>query len=122
MILHFSFSLSLKYYKRRQIYRSIKATMSLPIESVRIEEECKRNPELKLSDLQILKDWMEKQPHLPQIEMLYLIVFLHSNYYRIEPTKKTIDNFFTIRTFLPEVFFNRDPIGWKGLRQAFSTM
>lgn len=96
--------------------------MSLPIQSVRIEEECKRNPELKLSDLQILKDWMEKQPHLPQIEMMYLIIFLHSNYYRIEPTKKTIDNFFTVRTLLPEVFFNRDPIGWKDLRQAFSVM
>ncbi|XP_011705930.1 PREDICTED: uncharacterized protein LOC105461144, partial [Wasmannia auropunctata] len=94
----------------------------LPIQYVSIEEECKRNPELKMSDLQMLKDWMEKQPHLPRIEMLYLVLFLHSNYYRIEATKKTIDNFFTIRTLLPEVFSNRDPIAWKELRKAFSTI
>ncbi|KYQ49139.1 Alpha-tocopherol transfer protein-like protein [Trachymyrmex zeteki] len=75
-----------------------------------------------MSDLQILKDWMEKQPHLPRVEMLYLILFLHSNYYRIEPTKKTIDNFYTIRTLLPEVFSNRDPIAWKELRKVFSIM
>jgi len=75
-----------------------------------VEEQCKRNPELKMSDLQILKDWMVKQPHLPRVEMLYLILFLYSNYYRIEPFKKTIDNFYTIRILLPEVFSNRDPI------------
>lgn len=98
---------------------------TLPIRYVSIEEECKRNPELKMSDLQMLKDWMEKQPHLPRWkneEMFYLIMFLHSNYYRMEPTKKTIDNFFTIRTHLPEVFSNRDPIAWKPLRKAFSVM
>ncbi|KAL6256812.1 hypothetical protein P5V15_011752 [Pogonomyrmex californicus] len=94
----------------------------LPNRYVSIEEECKRNPELKMSDLQMLKDWMEKQPHLPRTEMLYLVMFLHSNYYRIEPTKKTIDNFFTIRTLLPEVFCNRDPIAWKELRKAFSVI
>ncbi|XP_024888293.1 uncharacterized protein LOC112465123 [Temnothorax curvispinosus] len=103
--------------------RSIRAPMSaLPTRYVSIEEECKRNPELKMSDLQMLKDWMEKQPHLPRIEMVYLVMFLHSNYYRIEPTKKTIDNFFTIRTLLPEVFCNRDPIAWKELRKAFSVI
>jgi len=96
--------------------------VSLSIRYINVEEECKRNPELKMSDLQMLKDWMDKQPHLPRIEMSYFVLFLHSNYYRIEPTKKTIDNFFTIRTFLPEVFSNRDPIAWKGLRQAFSIM
>ncbi|XP_071561102.1 alpha-tocopherol transfer protein-like [Temnothorax nylanderi] len=95
---------------------------ALPTRYVSIEEECKRNPELKMSDLQMLKDWMEKQPHLPRIEMVYLVMFLHSNYYRIEPTKKTIDNFFTIRTLLPEVFCNRDPIAWKELRKAFSVI
>ncbi|XP_011867759.1 PREDICTED: uncharacterized protein LOC105561954 [Vollenhovia emeryi] len=96
--------------------------MSLPIRYVSIEEECKRNPQLRMSDLQMLKDWMEKQPHLPRVEMLYLVMFLHSNYYRIEPTKKTIDNFYTIRTLFPEVFSNRDPIAWKELRKAFSVL
>jgi hypothetical protein len=96
--------------------------MVLPTQYISIEEECKRNPKLKISDLQMLKDWMEKQPHLPKIEMLYLVMFLHSNYYRLEPTKQTIDNFFTARTHTPEVFFHRDPIACKGLRKAFNVM
>lgn len=93
---------------------------SLPPRYVSIEEELKRNPELKMSDLQILKEWIDKQPHLPKIEMVYLVMFLHCNYYRMEPTKKTIDNFFSIRTHFPEVFSNRDPVAWKELRKAFS--
>ncbi|EZA49213.1 alpha-tocopherol transfer protein-like isoform X1 [Ooceraea biroi] len=93
----------------------------LPPRYVSIEEECKRNPELKLSDMEMLKDWMDKQPHLPKINMLYLVMFLHSNYYRIEPTKQTIDNFFTARTHTPEIFSNRDPVARKELRKAFTT-
>lgn len=99
------------------------ATMAeyvMPIRYVSIEEECKRNSELKISDLQMLKDWMDKQPHLPNIPILYLIMFLHSNYYRMEPAKLTIENFFTVRTHMPEVFSNRDPVGWKELRKAFT--
>jgi len=96
--------------------------VSLPPRYVSIEEEFKRNPELKMSDLQMLKEWMDKQPHLPKIETVYFILFLHSNYYRMEPTKKTIDNFFTIRTHFPEVFSNRDPVAWKELRKAFSVV
>lgn len=118
-----------KNYKQSQIclYRlsSIVAIMSsviMPPQYVTIEEECKRNPELKMSDLQILKDWMDKQPHLPNIEIIYFALFLHSNYYHLEATKKILDNFYTIRTHTPELFSNRDPIGWKELRKAFTVM
>ncbi|EFN70141.1 Alpha-tocopherol transfer protein-like [Camponotus floridanus] len=93
-----------------------------PPRYVTIEEECKRNPKLKMSDLQIVKDWMNKQPHLPNIEMIYFVLFLHSNYYHLEMTKQTIDNFYTSRTHLPEIFSNRDPIGWKELRKAFTVL
>ncbi|XP_032686048.1 alpha-tocopherol transfer protein-like isoform X2 [Odontomachus brunneus] len=101
------------------------ATMTehvMPVQYVGVEEECKRNPELKVSDLQMLKDWMDKQPHLPDIPIFYLIIFLHCNYYRIEPTKTTIENFFTVRTHMPEVFSNRDPVAWKELRKTFTVM
>lgn len=94
----------------------------LPTRYISIEEECKRNPELKMSDLQMLKDWMDKQPHLPNMEIIYFVAFLHSNYYNIEATKRTIENFFTVRTHFPEVFSNRDPIAWKGLRKAFNVV
>ncbi|XP_029161318.1 uncharacterized protein LOC114933052 [Nylanderia fulva] len=93
-----------------------------PPRYITIEEECKRNPELKMSDLQMLKDWMDKEPHLPNIEILYFVLFLHSNYYHLEATKKTIDTFFTVRTHVPEVFSNRDPIAWKELRKTFTVV
>ncbi|XP_036147057.1 alpha-tocopherol transfer protein-like [Monomorium pharaonis] len=95
--------------------------MSL-IRRITLEEEMKKNPELKLSDIQLLREWCEKQTHLPKIEDSFLALFLHSNYYQMEPTKNTIENYYTIRTHLPEFFCNRDPLGDKGLRQAFKVI
>ncbi|XP_012542700.2 alpha-tocopherol transfer protein-like isoform X2 [Monomorium pharaonis] len=80
----------------------------------------KKNPELKLSDIQSLREWCEKQTHLPKIEDSFLALFLHSNYYQMEPTKNTIENYYTIRTHLPEFFCNRDPFKEEGLRQVFN--
>lgn len=81
-----------------------------------VEEEFKKNPELKKTDLDMLKEWHAKQPHLPPMSDSELILFLHSNYYRIEPTKTTIDTFYTIRTHVPEFFSNRDPLAVKEIR------
>lgn len=89
---------------------------------ITLEEEMKKNSQLKLSDIQLLREWCEKQSHLPKIEDSFLALFLHSNYYQIEPTKNTIENYYTVRTHLPEFFCNRDPLGQKELRQAFKVM
>lgn len=83
---------------------------------ITFEEELGKNPELKQSDIQILREWCEKQPHLPKIEDLQFAIFLHCNYYRIEPTKNTIENYYTIRTHVPEFFSNRDLLKAKYLR------
>ncbi|KAK9754146.1 CRAL/TRIO domain [Popillia japonica] len=61
-------------------------------------------------DVTALQDWAEKQAHLPKITELQLILFLHSCYYRIEPTKACIETFYTARTHCPEFFQNRSPI------------
>lgn len=92
------------------------------IQTVSFEDELKRNPELKKEDIQILRDWYDKQPHLPKITDAELALFLHSNYYRLEPTKGTIDTFYTVRSHVPEFFSNRDPVGSKELRKAFKTV
>ncbi|XP_018400285.1 PREDICTED: alpha-tocopherol transfer protein-like [Cyphomyrmex costatus] len=92
------------------------------IKEIILEEEMKRNPQLKLSDVQSLREWCEKQPHLPKIEDSFLVLFLHSNYYKMKPTKNTIENYYTTRTHLPEIFCNRDPLEEKGLQQSFKTM
>lgn len=89
------------------------------IMKISMEEELKKNPELKNSDIDDLKEWCKKQPHLPEISDSELIIFLHSNYYHVESAKSTIDSFFTTRTHVPEFFQGRDPIGNKDLRKIF---
>lgn len=86
------------------------------------EEELRKNPELKDSDIKMLKEWCKKQPHLPKITDSELALFLHSNYYRLEPTKTTIDTFYTVRTHVPEFFSNRDPLGSKSLRRIMNVV
>ncbi|KAJ8965413.1 hypothetical protein NQ314_004166 [Rhamnusium bicolor] len=61
-------------------------------------------------DLKIIKEWLLKQPHLPQnIHHVMLKRFLHACNNSIEQTKTLIDLFYTIRSQAPEIFDNRDP-------------
>lgn len=92
------------------------------LKPISYEEELKRNPELKEEEMQMLRDWYKKQPHLPKITDSELALFFHSNYYRLEPTKVTIDTYYTVRTHVPEFFANRDPLGTKELRKSFQTV
>lgn len=91
------------------------------IKYITLEEELKKNPELKLSDIQILREWCEKQPHLPKIQDVELAIFLHSNYYHIEPTKSTIENYYTYRTHAPELF-SRNWLEMERLRDISQVM
>lgn len=89
---------------------------------VSLEEEIKNNPELRIADIKTLSDWHGKQPHLPTISDKELALFVHSNYYLLEPTKVCIDTYFTIRTHVPEFFSSRDPLEEKNIRQTMSIM
>lgn len=89
---------------------------------VKFEDELKKNPEMKKEDIEMLKDWNRKQPHLPKMTDSEIALFLHSNYYRMEPTKTTIDTYYTVKTHVPEFFANRDPVGNRDLRKAFQTV
>ncbi|KAK9754144.1 CRAL/TRIO domain [Popillia japonica] len=75
-----------------------------------VQQLYETNKELNKEDVTALQDWAEKQAHLPKITELQLILFLHSCYYRIEPTKACIETFYTARTHCPEFFQNRSPI------------
>ncbi|KAL7292793.1 hypothetical protein TKK_0013621 [Trichogramma kaykai] len=92
------------------------------IKLIPLEEELKRNPELNLSDIKSLREWLNKQPHLPPMTDSELALFLHSNYYRLEPTKSTIDTFYSVRTHVPEFFDSRDPLNDPGLEQIMKVV
>ncbi|XP_003399181.1 alpha-tocopherol transfer protein-like [Bombus affinis] len=94
----------------------------MAFQGMKYEDELKNNPDLKEEDMQMLRDWYKKQPHLPKITDSELVLFLHSNYYRMEPTKTTIDAYYTVRSHVPEFFSNRDPLGSKELRKSFQTI
>lgn len=89
---------------------------------ITLEEELKKNPEIKLSDIQILGEWCEKQPHLSEIQNVELVLFLHSNYYRIKPAKEMIENYYTYRIHAPELFSNKDMLDAKRLRDIFKVL
>lgn len=40
-------------------------------------EEFKKNPQLKKEDLNHLKEWISKQPHLPQVPGRYTVTKLY---------------------------------------------
>jgi len=50
----------------------------------------------------------------------HIILFLHSCFFRLEPTKATIESYFTLRTHSPELFTKRDT-EVKSVHEAFKT-
>ncbi|PSN39982.1 hypothetical protein C0J52_20369 [Blattella germanica] len=60
-------------------------------------------------DLQHIKEWLSKQPHLPQFEDDQRITtFLRGCKFSLEKTKRKLDMYFTMRAAVPEFFSDRD--------------
>ncbi|CAG9858030.1 unnamed protein product [Phyllotreta striolata] len=61
-------------------------------------------------DLQILKDWLKTQKHLPKVPDDRIIELLLTNCkYSLEMTKTHLDMYFTVRSLMPEVFDQSHP-------------
>ncbi|XP_021939899.1 alpha-tocopherol transfer protein-like isoform X2 [Zootermopsis nevadensis] len=84
------------------------------------EEQLSKNNKLKKENIEYLRDWMSKQPHLPSgVTDEQLILFLNCCKHSLEACKQTIEMYYTIRTHAPELFANRDTRR-RELQQALS--
>ncbi|KAJ3644405.1 hypothetical protein Zmor_022139 [Zophobas morio] len=71
----------------------------------RVYEAFGRNEEMVEDDVNIIKSWMQTQPHLPEtMEDVKIRNFLNLNKFSIEKTKEKIDMYYTIRSVIPDVF------------------
>ncbi|KOB76021.1 Cellular retinaldehyde-binding protein [Operophtera brumata] len=76
-------------------------------EQIRIE--LNENIHTREKDLSAIKDWLRKQPHLPnEWEDDCLLTFLRGCNFSLEKTKRKLDMYFTMRNACPEFFANRD--------------
>ncbi|KAL0849063.1 hypothetical protein ABMA28_013425 [Loxostege sticticalis] len=67
--------------------------------------ELNEDPKRIESDLQHLKEWIAKQPHLrARTDDQWLIVFLRGCKYSLERAKEKLDLYYTMRTAVPELF------------------
>ncbi|KAK5646472.1 hypothetical protein RI129_004936 [Pyrocoelia pectoralis] len=73
-------------------------------------EELNEATERIEEDLQHLREWLQKQPHLiTRLDDQWLTTFLRGCKWSLQKSKEKLDYFYTIRTLLPEIFRNRDP-------------
>ncbi|XP_068915656.1 retinol-binding protein pinta-like isoform X1 [Tenebrio molitor] len=61
-------------------------------------------------DVQIVRKWLQTQPHLPEIMSdIAINKFLMLNKFSIEKTKQKIDMYYTIRSLLPDMYDQCNP-------------
>ncbi|XP_015184477.1 PREDICTED: alpha-tocopherol transfer protein-like [Polistes dominula] len=77
--------------------------------STLIRSQLNENVTTRDNDLKMIKEWLAKQPHLPEIDDDQLLMtFLRGCKFSLEKCKKKLDMYFTMRGAAPEFFGNRD--------------
>lgn len=73
-------------------------------------------PSRLAEDVQTLKDWIAKQPHLrARTDDQFLVNFLRGSKHSLERAKEKLDLCYTMRTALPGIFTEEDPLSPKNL-------
>lgn len=78
--------------------------------TTKARDELNEKPERINEDLNVLRQWIAKSPHLrSRIDDQFLIAFLRGCKYSLERAKEKLDMFYTVRTMSPELIRTRDP-------------
>lgn len=81
-----------------------------PEQQQRINEEIPPDPEMRKRDIAAIREWLAKQPHLPNhMDDKRLEHFLFGCKNSVERCKQILEKYFSVHTMLPEFFAVRDP-------------
>lgn len=77
-------------------------------------EELNEDKEKLEEALTLMRAWIEQSPHLKaRTDDQFLIAFLRGCKYSLEKTKQKLDMYYTLRTHIPELMLDRDPLDQK---------
>lgn len=82
-----------------------------PALSALAEKELNETPERLVSDIKALKEWIRQSPHLrARTDDQFLVTFLRGCKFSLEKAKQKFDLYHSVRSLMPEVMMNRDPL------------